>query len=103
MVFKTVPPVGSTDVDPGLSEIRVTFSKEMLNGNWSWVTLSKDTFPEMTGNPHYEKDRRTCVLPVKLAPGKLYAIFLNSQRFNNFKDPEGNRAVPYLLLFKTRK
>jgi hypothetical protein len=27
---------------------------------------------------------------------------LNSQKFGNFKDAEGNTAVPYLLVFQTR-
>ncbi len=103
VVLKTVPEEGALDVDPSLKEIKVTFSKEMQNGSWSWVTLSKETFPELTGNPSYDKDKRTCKLPVKLEPGKTYAIFLNSQRFSNFKDPAGNKAVPYLLLFRTRK
>jgi RNA polymerase sigma-70 factor (ECF subfamily) len=103
VVLKTVPQEGAVDVDPALNEIKVTFSKEMQNGSWSWVTLSKETFPEVTGKISYDKDRRTCTLPVKLEPGKTYAIFINSQRFANFKDPAGNKSVPYLLLFRTRK
>ncbi len=102
-VVSTVPPTGSLDVDPGLTEIRATFSKPMQNGSWSWVTLSEETFPKMTGKPHYEKDRRTCAISVKLEPGKLYAISLNSPRFRNFKDPEGNPATPFMLVFRTRK
>ena len=68
----------------------------MHDGSWSWVTLDKDTFPEITGKIHYEKDRRTCVAPVKLEPGKTYAVFLNSTKFTNFRDLEGRPAVPYL-------
>jgi hypothetical protein len=48
------------------------------------------------------KDQRTCVLPVKLEPGKTYAIWVNSEKFNNFKDVGGRSAVPYLLGFKTK-
>ena len=49
------------------------------------------------GAPHYEKDKRTCVLPVKLEAGKVYAIWLNSAKFTNFKDTDGHPAVldPY--------
>jgi RNA polymerase sigma-70 factor (ECF subfamily) len=101
-VVKTEPATGSTDVDPALAEIRVTFSREMQDGSWSWVTLSKETFPNITGKIHYDKDRRTCVAPVKLEPGKTYATFLNSQKFTNFRDLEGRPAVPALLVFKTR-
>ena len=35
-------------------------------------------------------------------PGKTYAIWLNSQKFRNFKDTAGRPAVPYLLVFRTR-
>ncbi len=103
IVLKTVPATGATDVDPDLTEIRVTFSKEMHDGSWSWVTLSKERFPEVTGKIHYEKDKQTCVLPVKLKPGSNYAISVNSQRFANFRDTQDNRAIPYMLLFRTRK
>jgi len=102
-VVKTEPPAGSTDVDPGLAEIKVTFSREMADGSWSWVTLNKEAFPEITGKISYAKDRRTCVAPVKLEPGKLYAVSLNSQKFLNFRDSKGAPAVPYMLVFKTRK
>jgi hypothetical protein len=80
----------------------MTFSKEMMEGSWSWVTHSKETFPQLAGKPSYAKDKRTCVLPVKLEPSKTYAIWLNSPRFDNFKDAEGRSAVPYPLLFHTK-
>jgi RNA polymerase sigma-70 factor (ECF subfamily) len=103
VVIQTVPPAGAEDVDPGLKEIRVTFSKPMQDGSWSWSTWGEDTFPETTGRPHYLADGRTCVLPVKLQPGKFYASWLNSENFKNFKDTSGEPAVPYLLTFQTAK
>ena len=103
VVVKTVPPAGADDVDPKLTEIKVTFSKDMVDGSWSWVQLSKETFPKVEGKIRYEKDKRTCVLPVKLEPDKTYALWINSERFENFKDPDGRAAVPYQLVFKTKK
>jgi hypothetical protein len=44
VVVKTSPEAGASDVDPTLSEIRVTFSKKMLDKSWSWSTASKNTF-----------------------------------------------------------
>jgi hypothetical protein len=38
---------------------------------------------------------------VRLQPGRCYAIWLNSDRFKNFKDAGGIPAVPYLLTFTT--
>ena len=103
VVVKTVPEAGAGDVDPKLTEVKVTFSKDMQDGTWSWSTLSRESFPKVTGKPKYLADRRTCVLPVTLEPGKTYAIWVNSEKFTNFKDTEGNSAVPYLLVFKTTK
>lgn len=101
VVVKTVPVAGSTDVDSALTELRVTFSKAMQDGSWSWSTWGEEAFPEMIGQPRYLSDGRTCVLTVKLQPGKFYATWLNSDRFKNFKDASGRPAVPYLLTFRT--
>ena len=103
VVVKAVPEAGSADVDPKLTEIKVTFSKDMQNESWSWSTLTKESFPTIDGKPKYLADKRTCVLPVKLEPGKTYAIWVNSSKFANFKDTDGQSAVPYLLTFKTKK
>ena len=103
VVLKTVPEAGTADVDPQLTEIKVTFTKEMQDGSWSWATLSKESFPTLAGKPKYLADKRTCVVPVKLEPGKTYALWLNSAKFGNFKDAEGRSAVPYLLVFKTKE
>ncbi len=102
VVVKTLPEAGATEVDPKLTEIKVTFSKDMQDGSWSWAMLSKESFPTMDGKPKYLADKRTCVLPVKLEPGKTYAIWVNSEKFRNFKDTDGRPAVPYLLVFKTK-
>ncbi|MCW5552912.1 MAG: HEAT repeat domain-containing protein [Verrucomicrobiae bacterium] len=101
VVVKTVPVAGATDVDPGLTELRVTFSKAMQDGSWSWSTWGEENFPETTGAPRYLGDARTCVLPVKLQPNKFYATWLNSDKFQNFTDTNGQAAVPYLLTFFT--
>ena len=45
-VVKTVPRAGDTAVDPSLTEITVTFSKDMMTKEmWSWCSQSPDTFP----------------------------------------------------------
>src|SRR5438309_6756722 len=73
VVVKTVPEAGAAGVDPKLTEIKVTFSKDMRDGTWSWATLSKESFPKVDGESKYLADKRTCVLPVKLESGKTYA------------------------------
>ena len=102
-VIKTVPVAGDIAVDAAATtQIKVTFSKEMQDGSWSWSQLSNDTFPQMVGKPMYLADKRTCVVDVKLEPKKTYALWLNSQKFGNFKDARGTPAVPYLLVFETK-
>jgi RNA polymerase sigma-70 factor (ECF subfamily) len=103
VVVKTVPEAGSDGVDAKLEEIKVTFSKDMEDGSWSWATFGKENFPKVTGKPKYLDDKRTAVLPVKLEAGKTYALWINSEKFGNFKDAGGRSAVPYLLVFKTKK
>lgn len=103
VVVKTVPQSGDTNVDPSLTEIHVTFSKDMADGSWSWTQISDETFPTTTGKPYYLPDKRTCVLPVKLAPGRSYVTWLNSAKFGNFQDTGRRSAVPYLLVFETGK
>ncbi|MBI5387844.1 MAG: Ig-like domain-containing protein [Verrucomicrobia bacterium] len=103
-VVKTVPEAGATDVDPALKEITVTFSKDMkTNRMWAVCQISKESFPETSGQIHYRPDQRTCVVPVKLQPGKTYVLWFNRGQFNSFRDTENNPSVPYLLVFETRK
>lgn len=101
VIVKTSPIAGTADVDPALTEIRVTFSKTMKDKNWSWSTWGEKNFPEIIGSPRYLEDGRTCVVRVKLEPGKYYAIWLNNDKFHGFKDADGRSAVPYLLTFTT--
>jgi RNA polymerase sigma-70 factor (ECF subfamily) len=104
-VVKTVPACGDTAVSASTTEIKVTFSKDMQTQQmWSWCMQSPTTFPDVT-DPEgitYLSDKRTCVLPVKLKPGKTYVIWINTQKQNAFRDLKGNPAVPYLLVFETK-
>jgi hypothetical protein len=101
VVVKTVPEAGADNIDPGLKTITVTFSKKMQDGSWSWVQMSKDSFPTMRGKPRYLEGNKTNVLDVTLKPNQTYAIWFNSDKFQNFKDEQGRLAVPYLLVFRT--
>lgn len=103
VVVKTVPESGAKNVAGGEVEIRVTFSKEMTDGSWSWSTVWQGSTPVAVGQPRYETDQKTCVLKVKLEPNKTYAYWLNSAKFQNFKDKLGHPAVPYLLVFQTKR
>jgi hypothetical protein len=102
VVVKTFPEAGAKDVAPGTVEIKITFSKQMMDGSWSWSTAWENSCPDSTDKPHYSSDGKTCVMKVKLEPGKTYGWWINSDRFHNFKDKAGRPAVPYLFVFKVK-
>jgi len=102
VVVKTVPAAGAKDVAPGEMVVKITFSKDMTDQSWSWASAWQNSEPEGIGKPHFESDHRTCVLKVRLEPGKAYGWWINSARFHNFKDAQGRAAVPYLFVFQTR-
>ena len=44
-VIKTIPECGSTNVDAAATtQIKVTFSKDMMDGSWSWSQISMSRF-----------------------------------------------------------
>jgi hypothetical protein len=102
VVVKTVPEAGTKDVAPGEFEIKITFSKPMADGSWSWATAWENSTPDSIGEIHYEADHKTCVMKVKLVAGKTYGFWLNSQKFHNFQDTQHHPAIPYLLTFKVK-
>jgi hypothetical protein len=102
VVVKTVPEAGSKEVAPGDMEIKVVFSKEMMDQSWSPADAWNNSTPKIIGKPKYDADRKTWTLKVKLEPDKTYGYWLNSPKFANFKDVQGHSAIPYLLTFKTK-
>ena len=102
VVVETFPVSGARNVPPGDTEVRVRFSKPMMDKSWSWSTAWENSEPEYVGEPHYLDDHRTCVVKVRLEPGKTYGWRLNSEKFKGFKDRAGQPAVPYLLIFVTK-
>ena len=98
-VIKATPDHGDTNVDPGITEIRVEFDRDMRMGSHSWVG-GGDTFPELTGKPQW-LGKRVAVLPVKLKPNHTYWLSINSNRFQNFKAKDGTPATPYPISFTT--
>jgi hypothetical protein len=98
-VLITSPQNGST-VPPSVAELKVTFDHQMAE-SWSFVTGGEKAFPEVIGNPYRSGDHITITLPIRLQPGHTYVVWLNSDRYKNFKDEDGNAAEPYRLTFST--
>jgi hypothetical protein len=101
VVIRSFPICGSEEVDPASTELHVTFDQPMRDGSWSWVTTDHGPFPETTAKARFLEDGRTCVLGVSLQPNTTYVIGINYGRFNNFANPGGERALPWLLRFTT--
>lgn len=102
-VVAMVPPNGAAGVDPQVSELRVTFSVPMGSG-FSW-TGGGDAYPQIRegAKPYWTEDGRTCVLPVKLAPGRAYRLGLNSPSHKNFQSAAGVPLDPVAYSFATGK
>lgn len=103
-VIETTPRDGDDDVDAELTAITATFSEAMDLGGWSWVTEVGRSTPSITGLPFY-LDETTTVLPVRLAPGTTYGIWLNSPddaELRNFTNPVGVPARAHRIRFSTR-
>ena len=100
-VVSTIPANGDQSVDPKLTTLSVTFSEPMMDGNWSWAYDTEESFPQMLGHPRFVDDMTRNVLPVRLEANKEYVVWVNSEKFTNFKDEAGNSAPPFRLTFKT--
>ncbi|MHC4467567.1 MAG: right-handed parallel beta-helix repeat-containing protein, partial [Planctomycetota bacterium] len=100
IVISTVPAVFSDDVSTILRRITVTFDQPMMDGSWSW-TGGGDTYPETTGQIRYDRNKTTCILPVRLAPGRVYWVGINSPSYKNFKNLANVPAQRYVILFST--
>jgi len=99
-VVKTTPAAYATDVATSVKQITVTFDQTMADKRWAW-TGGGDSFPEMFGPPFYDKARKTCTLTVKLKPGKVYWVGINSESHHAFQTLAGRPAKPYVILFAT--
>lgn len=101
-VVSTSPANGETDVDPGLEAITVTFDRPMKPDSFAWSYENKEDFPDVQGTPAYDSEQTTNTLPVKLAPGRQYAIWLNTSEMKGFLSVDGEPSPPYKLVFTTR-
>lgn len=101
VIIRTYPEAFSEDISADLKEITVTFDREMMDGSWSW-TGGMEGSVQTTGKPYYDSSKTTCTLPVKLEPGKVYWVGINSVSFKNFKSRDGVPADWYVILFATR-
>ncbi|QDT70835.1 ECF RNA polymerase sigma factor SigW [Planctomycetes bacterium MalM25] len=102
-VVEMTPADSETSVNPGVTKLRVTFDRKM-GGGMSWTNTKAAPFPDTGGGrAAWSRDGRTCTLPVKLAPGKAYAIGLNASHAVNFQSEYGVPLPPIVWKFATGK
>lgn len=100
-IVATSPSVGQTEVDTAITEITVTFDRDMAGGfSWTGGGPEYPTSPE--GQKARWRDKRTCVFPVKLQAARYYRVGINSTSFQNFKSTEGVPAKPAAIYFATK-
>lgn len=99
-VVGAMPDMAESTVDPGLTEIVVTFDQDMRPGSHS-VCGGGPMFPELTG-PIRWRDARTAVIPVRLGPGKRYDLSINCPAARGFQSAAGAPAEVYPISFRTR-
>ncbi len=100
-IVSTQPAIGETNVDSELTEITITFDRDMGTG-MSW-TGGGPEFPELdkSRGPSWV-DKRTCVLPVILKEGSYYRVGINSKSNLNFKSADGEVCPPAAIFFTTK-
>lgn len=100
-IVATSPEIGATDVDPGITEITVTFDRDMDTSGYSWTGGPPLFPPTDDGGPRW-KDSRTCALPVSLAAGEYYRVGINATSFHNFRSSVGQPAPCTAIYFTTK-
>jgi hypothetical protein len=101
-VVSVIPAEGDQNVDPALALIKVVFDRPMSDGSWSMVGGGPH-FPEVTGKPSYDGDRKIWTVGVKLKPEWSYEFMLNSPTFTAFRSAEGVALEPVRVRFTTGK
>ena len=103
LIVAIEPKSGSDNVDPGLAELRVTFSMPMGGGSsWTGGGPQYPTIPDGK-KPYWTDDQKTCVLPVQLEPNREYRLGLNSPSYKNFQSAHGVPLDPVSYTFKTHQ
>ncbi len=94
------PPQGARDVDPWRATLAVTFDRSMDPEGWAWVTESPDTAPTIAESS-WDAALRVNTAQVRLEPGRTYVVWINSDSYPYFRDPQGRTVSPLRWIFTT--
>jgi len=108
-VVDTIPGLYSENVDPNIGSIKIIFSEPMKQANWFYSSFSPLPLPEAAGQPSFDQAGLGWTLPVKLEPGKVYAITVNygsdEEKVKNvqagFRSVLGEKCEAFVLVLAT--
>jgi RNA polymerase sigma-70 factor (ECF subfamily) len=98
-VLHASPDRADTGIDPAVTHLTVVFDQDMDVHGQS-ICGSGPTYPG-AGTPTWT-DARTLVLPIKLEPGRTYALSINCPAAVNSRSVHGEPAEVYPITFATR-
>lgn len=92
---------GSTNVNSNTKELKITFSKEMVNNSFSisYSEKGKEYFPVTKVNG-FENNDKTIVLSIDLQANKDYEFVITNRNFKS-KDGYPLKSEEYPIRFKT--
>lgn len=82
--------------------LRVTFDRRMESGDFAFVRVSVDSYPNCSGTPTQSSDGRTFSMNCVAKAGKNYEIWFNRPPYMSFQSVEGAISIPYRLRFSAR-
>lgn len=100
-VVSTSPADGST-IAPGPFDLTVRFDRPMLEGSYSFVQISPETFPECRLGAQMSSDRRSYTMRCTAVAGRDFEVWFNRPPYVNFKATNGVPAQPHRIRFKAR-
>lgn len=100
-VVSTQPATGSKTVDPGLTELKITFSEPMQPGEFYLGPIAGRDLPEWGEPVSFSEDGRVLTVPITLKPNHKYGIAVNAPGHLRFRSVTGKVARPYQLFFNT--
>ena len=108
-IISTDPYIFADDVNSALDKITIKFSEPMAESSWFYSSFAPGILPRVVGEPAFDSSDIQWILPVKLEPGKVYAIAFNCgdtvKDMKNFKAGfrglAGKVCKPFVLVFAT--
>jgi hypothetical protein len=105
-VVRMSPANGASGVDASLRRIRIWFDRPMADGMMMVNPVQDDSgvgFPEITGKGTFDEDRTLFTLPVRLEPGRSYALALGALLDHGFRSEAGVPLARVVVRFRTEE